>query len=510
MGAGFEDKQRQVIPRWRTFRETVAFGETARSEVGQPMPVSELHELLEAKLAAWSKSRDVVHAADLIATAVVSGELPAASEALEFVLRSGSRAPQGLRDLAVQMTAAPAQSPSEFHETVAGVREIGIAIRRIRAALIDYPRNPVVWVDLARLRTLQGSGEAAERAMSVALSLAPDNRFVLRSAARLQVHLGDLGRAHDLLRNHPRTVADPWLLAAEIAVAHAAHRRSRLVAKGSALVEGKKFRPFSIAELAGAIGTEEAQSGNRKQARKLFRIALEEPTENVVAQAVWVARHTNTIEVKEDALATPHSHEAHAWTLFGARDWERALTESKRWFADQPFSSRPAIMATYIASTPLGRHRDAVEIAQVALRANPQDTVLLNNLAFSLASMEDVTEATRVFGRITDAGADVRTRVMLTATRGLLAFRSGELAMGRELYKEAIDLAREHDSVKQEALGTAYLAREEIRARSRDADTAVNLAWELAERSDCEEARLVLRAIDANKAAGTGPSPNSR
>ena len=48
--------------------------------------------------------------------------------------------------------------------------------------------NPIVWVELARLYIMHDQVEKAERALLTALHLAPDNRFVLRSATRFFIH----------------------------------------------------------------------------------------------------------------------------------------------------------------------------------------------------------------------------------------------------------------------------------------------------------------------------------
>jgi hypothetical protein len=56
--------------------------------------------------------------------------------------------------------------------------------------------------------------------MMTALQLAPQNRHVLRSAARLFLHVGDPECAHDLVARNDATKNDPWLIAAEIAIAY--------------------------------------------------------------------------------------------------------------------------------------------------------------------------------------------------------------------------------------------------------------------------------------------------
>ena len=123
--------------------------------------------------------------------------------------------------------------------------------------------------------------------------------------------------------------------------------------------------------------------------------------------------------------------------------------------------------------------------------------MLLNNLAFALASSEHVAEARAVFARIPRALADKATSVTLIATEGLLEYRGGNAPRGRQLYKTAFDGALELGLKKQAALAAAYLAREEMRLGAPGATEAVARASESASSADCEEARLILSGVEA-------------
>src|SRR5262249_14991627 len=153
------------------------------------------------------------------------------------------------------------------------------------------PRTPLFWTELARWYASLGQRDPADHAMRVALELSPSHRFVPRSAARLSLHLDDPERAHSLLRRAERTQTDPWLLAAEIAIAPLAGERSRWMKHGRRVVESQRFHPTAVSELASALATEAFMAGSGRDARRLFECSLELPTENAVAQAAWAARH---------------------------------------------------------------------------------------------------------------------------------------------------------------------------------------------------------------------------
>src|SRR6185295_6008504 len=90
-------------------------------------------------------------------------------------------------------------------------------IKALKQRRIAEPRNAFVWSDLARLYVLVGLRDQAERAMQVALSLAPFDRFIVRSAARFFLHSSNPDRSLQILRRNERTKLDPWLMAAELA-----------------------------------------------------------------------------------------------------------------------------------------------------------------------------------------------------------------------------------------------------------------------------------------------------
>src|SRR5207249_5632885 len=168
-------------------------------------------------------------------------------------------------------------------------------IAALRGRLKKDPRQALAWANLALEYASLGLRDKAKRAMNAGLSLAPSNRFLLRSAARLRLHLNEPEEARALLLRQPKTRHDPWLLSAEIAIATVLGKPSRLIRDGREMVEGAEFAPAHLAELASALGTVELLSGKTKAARKLFHRSLEAPTDNSVAQAVWASRELGSL-----------------------------------------------------------------------------------------------------------------------------------------------------------------------------------------------------------------------
>lgn len=339
-------------------------------------------------------------------------------------------------------------------------------IQQLRRKLSDHPRNAIRWIDLALEHTVLGNPKQAARAMSIAMNLAPEDRFVLRAASRFYVHRGELDRAHGLLIRADSTRVDPWLVAAEIATASAADVKAKHIKVGRAMIENRKFHPRQVSELASALGTLEHETGGRRKSRRLFSKALEDPTENSVAQAEWAFNNEGVWIADVDTRRVKRLFEAQACAKLVSGEWAESLDQSLKWLSDQPFSSRPAQLASYIASSILENYDKAVEILDKARKPNPRDPGLLNNLAFAYASQGRIDLAEAALSEIGDANLDERERIVVTATKGMIAFRRGKSDEGRTLYHEAIRESSAPELVRFRVTAAINLALEELRAHS--------------------------------------------
>jgi len=165
---------------------------------------------------AFTAERSLGSASDALAEALLERNADAAKGAATYVVQYGSNAPTPLLRLASE-TLASDVSPSGY---LPAPSEGDVA--QWRSLLRLSPRNAAVWADMARHYSSQGDKKQALRCMQTALQLAPDHRWMLRTASRFLVHQQDYSAAHRLLANHPRTKTDPWLMAAELACAHIA------------------------------------------------------------------------------------------------------------------------------------------------------------------------------------------------------------------------------------------------------------------------------------------------
>ncbi len=500
-----EDRSRQVVPRWRSFAATVDFKESAPLRIRDAGSFSA--QMLKHVLDDWHRQPSLSVAADLVSASFTIGCQQVAREAAEFVLLDRT-APDAARDIALQCLDESEANldANPNHRTPSETDTPEVLIHRNRERLRIYPNNPVMWANLALLFTTIGQEQKAERAMRSALGLAPENRFIVRAACRFFLHKGDFGRAHMVLLRTAAVKHDPWILAGEIAVSAVRNRTSQFIKTARAMVESQNHSPFHLSELAGALATLEASGGNVKRARRLCQFSLTEPAENAIAQAAWLSRNIGGFSACSlPPESSAKSSEANAWKASNDGQWNQALDEAKQWQAEQPFSSRPASLGSFIASTALEKYGEAEKIIRQSLMSNRDDATLINNLAFVLAKQGKVVEADGVLSQQGPASTNQFQRVCLVATAGLVAFRAGDLARGRSLYRQAISSAST-ESLK--SLAKIYLAIEELRVQSHEAQVALKDATDSAAKLPGVLSNLFrekLRNADRDSIAKSGP-----
>ncbi len=476
MGAFVEKKDRTIIPRWRTFRTTASLGEI---ELGLAPSTDDANiaDFLSDKLSEWKELKTLWHATDLVGSAIVLGREQEATEAADFIAAPGSGAMEPARAIASLVHSGNAGQNvdtafSDQDDLVFTYR----AIHRLREQATEQPRNSILWVDLALAYTILGRFEQAERAIRAALRFGRNNRFVLRSAARFFIHIGDFDLAHSILLNAEATPHDPWLMAAEIAAATAGKLRPELVKTAKLMIADRLFSPRDLTELAGAVGTVELENGNHGPARRFFKNALIEPNENSVAQVEWASDKITGLTVDPTAMPIPRLFEARAWDAFFKGNWDTALNDAKSWLLDQRFSSRPVLLAGYLSMEIFEDYKQATRILEAGRIANPDDFLLRNDLAYCYVQQGRIAEAWELMSCIDENAMSVPVRIAPIATAGLLKFRSNQPAQGRERYYEAIALADRAQLPAHKAAAAIVLAREEIRLNSEFAPGAIKQA----------------------------------
>jgi tetratricopeptide (TPR) repeat protein len=463
-------KNRDVVPRWRPVARVLASGELSMPNKPAKAPDFGIPNELKERLEAWRRNNDVISAAELVETAIVEGMESEAERAARTLTAEDSTATPLVQKQASMLLGRLGVQPPEVRQ--------GVCIGDLRQHIYRFPDDAFSWADLALGFGTIGKKDSAKRAMAVALQLAPFDRHILRSAARMYLHFGDKERAHDLLKNNAATKSDPWLVAGEIALSAAAGRKPSLMKVGTAILDSGHFQALHVSELASAIGTVHLRDGNRK-ARKLFGKSLLDPTGNSLAQAEWANPHLGGEIVSPRQIEhVRDSGEAGAFHAYWEGDFERMLTVCEHWMTEEPFSSQPYIAGSMAAITNdnmlLG-----MKFARNGLVVEPNSAALRNQLAYTLIANNEFTEAAQILRQTMSKHKNDSTIGFLLATTGMLALRQGDIETGISRYQSAMALFKRQGNQAFEASAAAFLAFEAARAGSEKSDAFVKQAEEL-------------------------------
>lgn len=470
----FNPKERRVLPNWRSFNLTVDLGELNDWQIKGGKDYSR-NLSIEDYLLSWEQNKTIAIAGDLLSAAFVNGftENPTVKEAASFVLSNQDKSTSTLLNFTEKIVNPPTLKP-ERRLTLNNLEDcikfnnIGDSIRKIKDRLNQYPYNPILYVELSRLYAILGHREKALQNMSIALHLAPENRFVLRAASRLYTHFDSVDYIHHFIKNSDIVQYDPWITSTEIALATIMNRGSRLIKKGLQMIKSGKYSPFSLTELAASIGTLEFFNGNRKKTKKLLKTALISPNDNSLAQVEWILNKIYLFEIDPVDYGIENKYEALAIDNYHNNQWEQALENSVAWFCDLPFSKQPVMFGSHIASDILDKPEIARELLCAGLVSHPNDAQIINNLAYSLALENKLDEAENYIRRLRNWSNidDLIAKICLTATSGLISFRKGLQDEGRYLYLKAIEATRLLKNKHFKWLAELNYAREEILSES--------------------------------------------
>jgi tetratricopeptide (TPR) repeat protein len=190
----------------------VLLGGVDPASIKRVPPKPNLKDLYRTKFD-WERNRSLPFAADFLGAAFALGQGAIARDAAEFVLASNLHVSKLLQRLARNVLSEKASPEQILVEPASPNLDTSRQrIRELRKSLHEFPRNPLALMDLAREYVALAQPSAAIRPVREALALAPENRFVLRSAARFFLHTNDYEQAHDILRKAAVTKSDPGSL----------------------------------------------------------------------------------------------------------------------------------------------------------------------------------------------------------------------------------------------------------------------------------------------------------
>ena len=476
----FIDKDRRVIPNWRSFGKTSVLGELTSFQkdwAEKPLEVG-----IDDYLIDWRLNKTTIHASDLLSASIVNNytEEKEVLEAAEFILKNNLNATFSQIELANRiLNKKVIFDPSLNFESInlndinsiINIDATKLKIKETKKLIAKYPFNAIFYIELSRYYSILGQEKKSIASMQTALHLAGDNRFILRSASRLFAHVNyDDNEYLDYmlkkLRKSTLTKKDPWLLSAEISLSTLRGRSSNLIKNGIQLINSKNNAPFSYSELASAIGTEELLSGSHKKSKLLFNQALISPNDNSLAQIEWASSKDNRIKVDSSSLNIKMNHEALALENYQEGEYDLAVSNATKWLKDMPFSKRPVMFGSNIATTILKDNNKSISILKTGLISHPNDPQIINNLAYAYALDNKPNIALEELAKLKETNYEKTTQACLIATKGLAQFRKGEHKLGRENYLRSIQITKDINNKELNWIAILNYAREEIMAKS--------------------------------------------
>lgn len=463
---------RRIIPRLRSFEVTAQTGELGVNIRTPTQVILDKDQFLRVQLSAWQREKNLVNAGDLLSSARVLGVESNFVDVAKYILEKDIVENSAIFKLADRI--CNLDKPVEVVKEVS-VKDLNFnsnkyypEIKFLKSILQNEPRNPVAWMEIGRLYSLVGQIDKANKCIDKALYLDPNNRFIVRSASRFFHHFqSDKEKPLWVIKNAINLKNDPWLMSAEIAYSSVLGRHSKVAKIGVTLLKDNSFNSSAITELASAVATLEYDSGKVKDARKLFSQALRQPNDNSLAQIIWMQDNVKGITIENSKYNLPFAYEANAKHYYQLKQFVESFEEAMRWHEDEPYSTRPIKLASYISSIFLKDHKKSVELINKALSLKPDDKGLLNNLVYYMILDGQLEPAKKKFEtqlrQVVEDNDLSKESISCIATAGLLAYRENRPDQGKYYYEKAIHYAKRIKNEYYVSLATMNYVREAIK-----------------------------------------------
>jgi tetratricopeptide (TPR) repeat protein len=470
------DPERRLLPRFRASQAVVSSGDLQSFE-RQQSTESNVSPDFEQLKRQWADGPTAELAGELVTSSVVLGHQGDVKEAAEFIRTRQDVFAPDLVELARSVlddTTASNTVPDKV-TTIASTRH---DLSKLKRRLVEDPYNSIVWMDRAQLHTTLGQLDAAKHAVKIAVSLSPNNRFVLRGASRFYLRAKDQDQGLQILRRTPALSTDPWLMAAEIALSTVTGQAPHSFKRARAMLKADALAPWHTAELNGAFGTLAVGDRSVGKAGQFFRQSLRDPTENAIAQAQWFSNIHKSFEVPEQLLSKRMSFEAQALKAHAEKHWNDVITACRGWSIMDPISTRPLALGSYIAESALCDGEIALEFTRRWIVTEPTNSGAWNNHAVALAYVGKIEEARIALAKVARGDGTSHFDAVLLATQGLIEYRSGQPKAGRILYIKAAEIGRTLNDPSLHALIVWHLLREEARWDPPAVRDLVNTVWD--------------------------------
>ena len=449
MGVVLKTEKRRIIPRWRSIEHASSTGELDTTSAIKNKVIFNSNSYLLEQRKAWTNNKTLSHAGDLLSSAFVLGLESEFKDAAKFILDNELNVSSPLlrlakKTLGIESNIEIPLNTDDFFildETLKYRQDI----RKYRHYLKLEPRNPIAWIELGRLYSLLGNIGKGQTCIDRALFLDNANRFIARSSSRFYQHFhGDKDISIQIIKNAAGLTQDPWLLSADIAYSSLLGRYSRMTKIGREFVKNYKKNFLAVTELNSALGSVDLGNGLVKDAKKYFKQSLISPNDNSLAQMEWVSINGLNLPILDHNV--PLAFEASAISYYEKKEFAKSFECGIQWYYDEPYSTGPILLTSYIAGTLFKNKTDALRIIKKGLKINPSNAALTNNLIYYLALDNQIEEAIQMFERNKyniENDTNKINVISSTATAGLLFYKINRPLEGKKMYMRSIELAKD-------------------------------------------------------------------
>lgn len=474
--------KRYVWPMWRTYEVTRALGELLPLGKG---PKHNVRGFYECRRSEWENNPTIGTAVDAIASALAESKSEDAKVIAKYIIDLSEKNKGLISDVNIwsarEILDLNQDDTKKYLNKAASRKDIFKEIADLKKYRIFDPRNSITLIELARCYANIGQNNKAAELIQQALILSPSNRYIIRSAARFFIHVGDKERAYWIMATasaqHNNSL-DPWIESLKAEIERMMGRRPKKFKRLSELAANENISPHHLAELRAAIASLHNEDNEDRKTRRMIRAAMQSANSNALAQAVSIYSDNgwSTDLIKIADIQTDYSFEADAMLCRDAADWDKAKYFGSQWLEDQPMSSRSILFNSGLLGTYFEDYEESIKIEKRGLQSNPDDAIILNNLAYSQINLNKYSEAAITLNkaiRLVKAkdhieGVDTvyAANICLMATSGLLAWRQGDVVLGKKLYLEAEKLAKMQNMENYASQATLFRLLEEVKPGS--------------------------------------------
>lgn len=428
-------KNRQLIPRLLPF-ETSNFL-MLNNKTHQYIDKNDFEDRNYIKLVTeWNSDKSIITAIHLISYVTLHSSFSLPADVIPYIEKQWLN----LNNVEQEIYSLYKSGSTEDNKCCVDKKPIIETIKELKNDKKAYSHDPILWCDLGYHYTILGQYKSAEKCYKVALGLNSMNRFVVQSVVRFFLHIDNKQYSLDILRNTPNIQNDTRLITSEIAISELLKKRSKFLKNGILLLQDDNISNLEKNELFAQVASIEFIHGKSSKGRKYIEKSISNVNENSLAQFEFLSSRFNiNVELNSLNKKIPCKYEALTRNHLQSDQYQKAFENSTKWIDFQPFSTRPAIISSYISSTFLGKHTESIEILQKSLKFAPNDPTLLNNLAFSYTNLGKTIEAEEALKNIKIDLASQRDLDVIKATRGFIEIEKGNIDTGTKLYNEAIN-----------------------------------------------------------------------